>query len=415
LFFQTIGVGIPMIPDVNAISAVTYGALLGILIKGGEPLGIRWCFTDTAVVALASVYVASSLVHYDTWEGVSAGGNRVLTYLGPYFMGRVALRDAEVRLWSLRVMCGIALCLLPLAMIEWRMRPYFFSRILENNVGLIKAFNDQTYERWGFFRTILTFSHPIDSGNVMTMITALIVGFAYSTGRTLTSDKFVFAGFVAAAICALTAMSFTTFMVIAIGLAMVFALRTVPWLGQAAWVPVLLGVLGFVVMTSILLGMELVKPDDADSSFDGSLYMRMLIVQTVFDTAISSGPLGAGENFKFEDLFMNSIDNAYLLMLLQQGWVYLLIFLALPFLLALDVGRALQGVPATDARLPLIVSFSALVAMMAGMYTVWFGFAYASVWMVMLGLTTSMAHFVQDRAAVTAPQGFAVGMRPAIA
>ncbi|MEM8875458.1 MAG: hypothetical protein AAGD32_14515 [Planctomycetota bacterium] len=416
LFFQTVGVAIPMIPDVNAVSAVTYGALVGFVIKGGEPLNMRWCGVDTAVVALALVYIASSFAHYDTWEAVSAGGSRVLLYLGPYFLGRVALPDIEVRRASLWVLCIISVILVPPTLVEWRLSPYFLSRILEHNFGLIEAHNTQTYHRFGFYRTIATFAHPIDNGNVMTMVAGLIAALAYSVGLKLTNPK-VLVGLAAASIVALTAMSFTSFMVIAIALTMVVTIRFMPWVGHAAWLPVAIGVLGFALLTSVLLGLDLERPDftGTEANFNGSLYMRMLIVQTVFDEAIGSGPLGAGENFQFEELFMNSIDNAYLLMLLEQGWIYLLLFLALPFLLAGEVGKALRMLPNTDTRMPLIVNFSVLVAVMAGMYTVWFGFAYEPVWVVMLGLTVSMAHFVRDRATATAPQSYPVGMQPAMA
>ena len=50
------------------------------------------------------------------------------------------------------------------------------------------------------------------------------------------------------------------------------------------------------------------------------------------------------------------------------------------------------------ARAPMAIAVAGIVGTMLGMYTVFFGFVYARLFIILLGITVTMCHIVEDRA-----------------
>jgi hypothetical protein len=66
------------------------------------------------------------------------------------------------------------------------------------------------------------------------------------------------------------------------------------------------------------------------------------------------------------------------------------LFLSIPVVVAIRSMRAFWRARLTTQWIPLAVGVSAILGIMGAMYTVWFGFAYSVLWMVMIGVTMSM-------------------------
>jgi hypothetical protein len=255
--------------------------------------------------------------------------------------------------------------------------------------------------RFGFYRTMTVFPHPIDTGNAMALVAGLIAALAVSVGRKLTEPAVLFP-LGAALMVALTAMSFTTFMVLALAVAIAVVMYKVPALGGQALLVVAVIYIGGVLTTAYLINQPFVGAED--NTLAASAEMRKLIVQVTWEYGSRGNLLGLGdaENLDLPGLHYGSIDNAYMLMILERGWLYLIGFLSLGVALAVPLGRAITRLPIGEQRLPLILGFVSVVATMAGMYTVFFGFSYAVLWMMTLGLTASMTQYVREQTSVVA-------------
>ena len=397
---------VPFIPDVTSVAALCYGVIVGMgyrVVTSAQPLNFRPHPIDLMLVAVMGIAVLSNVYHKGAWEGVSTAGNEGLLYLGPYFLGRLALFDRDVRAASLKILSAISLALLLPALVEWRLYPMEFSRALEQLGITEKLYNQMTMGRFGFYRTMVTFPHPIDTGNAMALVAGMIAAFAYSTGRSLRDPK-VYVPLAAALVVALTSMSFTTFMVLGLAAGLVALM---------AWVPRAAGLLVPLVICMYLAGVAATiylintPPDINEDGSYGSFTMRHIIVQATWKHGAEGNFLGlrdVDEVLRGEaDLHHASVDNAYMLFILERGWVYFLAFTLLPLALAVPAGRALRNLPPGRQRLPLMIAFAMIVSTMAGMYTVYFGFSYAVLWMMTLGLTVSMAQHVLAATAVVPP------------
>ena len=79
-----------------------------------------------------------------------------------------------------------------------------------------------------------------------------------------------------------------------------------------------------------------------------------------------------------------------MLFTMRRGFAFLALFLSIPVVTALRAMKAFARAPAQTQWLPLGVGVAAVLGIMAAMYTVWFGFAYSVMWVVMIGVTMSM-------------------------
>ncbi len=404
LLSATKSISLPMLPDMTSQFAVGYGVIAGLVLKGGERLTIRWNMLDTVIVALWVVNAISSGATGGMELARNAIGDGFFDFLTPYFLARIAFQSAEGRraaFWSVTVCAGLIALMSP---IEMRLWPQFWSRQLDA-FGLFTPANSMPLYRFGLARAQTTFWQPMDQGNSGLLMLGMIGLFACTTAlgwrnwRTITALGV--AGFVAVA-----SLSFSAFLNIAIAAGLFFALRALPDLGRVLAVFVVVGILGGVAVTNHLLSAPLAeRGENFGQTVNDSVHMRTRIVQEGWPVAMDAGWVGFGKEGVERELssrspdknYVKSIDNAYLLMIMQKGWPYFLLFMTIPFIVAFRTSAAFARAPAEMQRLPVIFVVAVLFAIFIAMYTIFFGFVYARLLIVMLGLFASLTDVLTGR------------------
>ena len=410
LLFTVTALEIQKLPDVTTVAAVSYGTLAGLIVRGWKP-PFRLSLIDLLVVTLAALRVVSGTVNGQLWTGVSLIGQQVLMVLTPYVLARTAFIDRYYRGQSAKVLIGLALLLLPAAMIEWRLRPLFYARAILEPLDLTNVNWELVQHRYGFFRAQVSFCHPIDLGNGAALLAVLIVVLSTASGWRL-KDKWVAAGIAAALIMSLTSMSFTSFVAVgAIGVLYVL-LRWVPR-SEILLLPIAVAsIIGYGMLTKHFVDTEpervVWQYDEQEDSHSGSLYIRHLIVYNTWGGSRGTrdaGLLGYGEDHfdPMRSYGLLSIDNSYVVFVLENGWGYLGLFLLIALLVTAQSTIALMRVPPGTSRIPLAAATAGLIGTMFGMYTVFFGFVYAQLFWLLLGLTASLLREVAEKTGKAAP------------
>ena len=75
---------------------------------------------------------------------------------------------------------------------------------------------------------------------------------------------------------------------------------------------------------------------------------------------------------------------------MRRGFVYLSLFLTIPIALAWRSRKAFANARHKMQILPLAAALASVLGIMTAMYTVWFGFAYSVLFVIMVGIATSM-------------------------
>src|SRR5204863_7053065 len=130
--------------------------------------------------------------------------------------------------------------------------------------------------------------------------------------------------------------------------------------------------------------------DNDPEAMENSMYIRAKIVQNSWPFAQTAGALGYGNKIRKSQLDLDSVDNPYMLFIMRRGWVFLCLFLVIPVVVAIRSSIAFARAHLFAQRFPLIVAVAAVFGTMIAMYTVWFGFVYAILWMMMLAISQSM-------------------------
>lgn len=392
-------INLPGLPDMNATFGVVYGICGGLVLKGGEPFPFKWGFMDTLMLLLALSTVITGMVTEYVYTGISIFGEQFLAYLAPYFLARVLFHSVEMRRRALWICVWCAFIIAFFALIELRLWPYWLSRTLKN-FGLFTGATTQVLWRFGFMRTQTTFDHPIDMGNGCALLGAMIALLAATTTVGLRNIYIRLA--IAAALCSsLSSLSFTSW----VGLFAMCGCFGALWLLAFTRKIVILFVLGlfcgFGVMTYHLYNVDVdARREQADADVgqtaQDSMFVRAMIVQKCMpfvlgdDTRSGSGLFGWGNTIRHSQLALESVDNSYMLFTMRRGFVFVTMFLLIPVVMALRAMRAFGRAQQRAQWLPLAVGVSAILGIMAAMYTVWFGFAYSVMWVMMIGLTMSM-------------------------
>ncbi|HTL30940.1 MAG TPA: O-antigen ligase family protein [Tepidisphaeraceae bacterium] len=381
-------IGLPGLPDMSSTYGIIYGILTALVIKGGEPMPIRWNLADTLMIAMVGATVISGIATDKLWTGVNIAGEQFFNYLAPYFLARMAFQSGEARRLALRSCIIAAFVIAFFALIEVRLRPYFYSRMLKP-FGMFTGTNTMVLHRFGLMRALTTFDHPIDMGNGCLLLTGLIAIFATTTTVGL-KNRWVQLGLCAALGSAFCSLSFTAFMGLftAIGLFIMFryfkfTMRILPLVYVAM-------VVGGIFAMSYLNTMKLSEEHPEDASLSSSLWMRATIVQQCWPFCTDAGWFGWGKKIKKDQLDLDSVDNTYLLFIMRRGWLFLVVFLLIPFFLTVRASKAYARTWLPSQRLPLIAGVTTVLAIMVAMFTVWFGFVYSVLWVVTVGLVASI-------------------------
>jgi len=396
LLSATKAISLPLLPDMTSQFAVGYGVLAGLALKGGERLTIRWNLLDTIMTALWLLNAISAGVTEGSELLRNSLGDGFFDFLTPYFMARIAFQSADGRraaFWSATACACIVALMAP---IEMRLWPQFWSRQLDA-LGLYTPANSMALYRFGLARAQTTFWQPMDQGNCGILLAGLIGIFATTTSIGLRNWR-PLAAIGVAIFVSMASLSFSAFLNIAVASGIFFALRAIPDLGRVVAVFVFIGILGGAAVTNHLLSRPLGERDDKlGQSVTDSLYMRTKIVQQSWPVVQEAGWFGFGKKISKDTLDLDSVDNAYLLMIMQKGWPYFLLFLSIPFVIALRTSSAFCVAPTESQRLPVMFSAAVLFAILIAMYTVFFGFVYARLLIVMLGLFSSITDVLIGR------------------
>jgi hypothetical protein len=397
LVFSVPEIEIQRLPDVTTLAAVGYGTVAAFLLKGGEPLGFKFQVIDAIIVSLSVISAVSAAVAEDLWPGVSAFGQDFFEWLVPYFMGRMTFVHPYYRLRSAQVLTGLAIFLAPFALWEMRMDPTFYARKLMQPFGLTTVAWDLVLRRFGLSRAQASFSHPIDLGIGGAIVACMIVVLATTTGRKITT-WWVAAGIAAGLTMTFCSLSFTSFVAVA-GIIGIYVAARISRFTSWLLLPMSVGViLAYTVFTAYLIRTPVVRPETEEVAYSSSYYMRHLIVQETWPEARDAGWFGNGPTWDIEaSTGLYSLDNAYLLFIIRQGWLYFAGFLVLLTAVNVYGGIAISRVIDGRARTPVAAGVAGLVGTMLGMYTVFFGFVYARLFVILLGLTVTMCQMVFER------------------
>ncbi len=405
---------IQRLPDIDTVTAASYGALLAIMIRGWRP-----AFTlnaiDVMVIVMALWRVVASVATDVIYTGVSTLGSDTLSVLGPYFMARAAFVDPLWRRRSAKVLAGIAMALAFVTMIEFRLKPMFFAREIMKPLDLTSVDWVQVQSRFGFFRAQASFCHPIDLGNGAAIAGCMLLALALTSRQTLRT-WWVAAGASACAGMVLMSMSFTSYVAVAAIGGLLLLLRSVR-VGAVLLVPIgLVALIGYGMMTQHFATTEPEAPEwqhyEESDETSGSLYVRHLIVHSVWPTVSEAGVFGIGKNkYRPRDFGLESVDNSYALFILSFGWGYLALFLLTAFVIAAKATLVLLQIESGPSRLPMAAAVAGIIGTILGMYTVFFGFVYATLFWVLIGIVSSMIREVYERAGTAAPVQLESGRR----
>jgi hypothetical protein len=388
LFSATKKINLPGIPDVDSLYGIMYGVLAGLILKGGESLNFRFGLADAIIIAFSIGAVITASITEKFWTGVNVFGMEFMGFLMPYFLARAAFSDPLARRRALWILIGCTFAIAFFALIELRLWPFFVSRWLKP-VGLFVGQNTMVLTRFHLFRTQITFHHPIDTGNACLLVTAMIAVFAMTTSVGL-KNLYVQMGILAALAVSLSSLSFTAWFGAAAAIGMFAVLWLMPFVGRYMISFFIVLLIGGIAMTAHLKQMQLGERENIGQSLSDSTWVRAQIMQNCWPFASTAGYFGYGGTLSKTDLDLDSIDNSYILFTMRRGFVGLALLLSLPVVLTWRASNVFRRYHARAQRLPVAVAVSALLGIMVAMFTVWFGFAYATLWVILLGLTHSM-------------------------
>jgi hypothetical protein len=104
----------------------------------------------------------------------------------------------------------------------------------------------------------------------------------------------------------------------------------------------------------------------------------------------TAGFFGWGNTIRHSQLALESVDNSYVLFTMRRGFVFLMLFLAVPVALGWRSRKAFANARHKMQYLPLAAALASILGIMTAMFTVWFGFAYSVLFMIMIGVANSM-------------------------
>jgi hypothetical protein len=385
LLSEAHAVELPGVPDAKPPDACIYGILAGGLLGGRWPR-LRPCPIDLIIVVLLFEYVLSTLLTEGTRAAVSVFGSTSLWLVVPYFVVRCTLEQKSTQREALFALVAAIAVIGCYALLEFRLWPHTFLLQL-NKLGIGEFTGGYAHRRFGFFRAVASFAHPIDLGISAALVLSLIFILATRSGIT-TRNSWVRLGLAMAVAATLTSASFTPYMGLFGGLSLYLLLRTVPS-GRRFLTPGVAILIGLVfAYTAYVAHAPLPEQPIAGSTLEGSRWTRHHVIKQAWEPAATAGAFGRGVE-ETGELEIKGFDNAYLLITSQRGFVGLGLWLAIPLSLAAIVSRGLRRARSRSLAQSIVAGFCASIGTMIAMFTVWLGFVYASLLPVMLALTVN--------------------------
>jgi hypothetical protein len=380
------GFPIQGLPDPTPPTAAVYGILVGAILRG-QPARLRLVSVDYLFVLLVLTYVASAISTEFVYTGVSIFGSLLLQLVAPYFIARVVLERRMIQREALVVVVACSLVVAFFALIEFRLWPSTYARLL-TDAGLRDRYVDFAFSRFGFFRASSAFIHPIDLGNCAALMFAIMMILGVRSGVGL-RPPWVRIGLCAAFVSWVASASFTSYLGLAAGVSLFALLTKLPFARRYVVVGAVAAIALGLFYAATLATLPLQSVSDSDTSLAKSLWVRHLIIRDAWETAAGAGLLGWGRLVKVGTL--ESIDNAYLVIAIQRGWIALGLWLALLVTVASLASRALHAARTRGEIRALLLGYCGTFGTMVAMFTVWLGFAYQSLFVIVVALTVNAA------------------------
>jgi hypothetical protein len=277
-------------------------------------------------------------------------------------------------------------------------------------VGIAKtAGNEQVFPRFGLMRAQVSLGHSIDLGICGVLIGTFILVLGPTVGKRW-NDPLSATAICAAGAMVVASVSFTGFSSLMLAFVLLW-LFTRPRAGPVmAMVSIVALILTLAVVVNIMINTQIADERPSDQA-EASLWIRIKIMHDAWDIVADTGPFGSGKYLETTRIGSGSVDNAYLLFIMQNGWVYLGTWV----LLALAIGwtgmRTLARANGYSERFPVAAAMAGTVATLMAMFTVFYGFVYGLLFMVLVGMLATMSQLIAPRA-VNVQRGFDVMQRP---
>jgi hypothetical protein len=227
-------------------------------------------------------------------------------------------------------------------------------------------------------------------GNASILL-AMFIGVFASTTSVGLKNWWVRLGLLAAVGSSISSLSFTSFMGIAACIAGVGVIWMMPKLGKLMPLAVACMFLVGGIVTNKLLNTNVERESEQmGATVTDSVMVRAMIVQNSWPFVSDSGYFGWGNTIRRSVLNLDSVDNSYILFTMRRGMVFLGLFLLIPVLLAWRARKAFKLIYLPQQYQPLALGLAGVLGIMVSMYTVWFGFVYSVMWMMLLAFTNSM-------------------------
>jgi hypothetical protein len=385
-FFGLPDISLPGIPNLNAFTAVGYPVLLMLPFRWREVSKLQLNVIDFLVVLTFLPTSVSAVLNTSLWDGISRTGDQFFLWILPYFLGRLCLQDVLSRGAALKSICISVIIIAMLAVVEARLRPYWVARSLKQQ-NLSTVSSGQVFMRFGFMRAQVTLGHSIDLGLCGVLCGTMILILAPSVGRRWT-DPLPLVGIGASGVMVMASISFTAIGTLGAAI-LLYLLFQRGRLGSKLVVPavICLGIAITLIMGEMLTREVSERPSNP---LEESAWIRAKLLQDAWGTAQNAGAFGAGRYIDQTGIGSGSVDNAYLLFVMQYGWIYLALWIVLALVVTYKGTQMLNLANTAEKRLPAAAAMAGFVATLAGMYTVFYGFVYAMLVCVLLGMIASM-------------------------
>jgi hypothetical protein len=372
---------VPVFPDLTSRRSAAVGLLVGAILSGrGAQLVPRWRGFDLLPLAAVTSFSISFALTTEPLGFVHAMAVGGLDWLLPYAFARALWRDHRDLRDALKPLAIAATLLAVLCLYEARMASRIAREFWSIATGLYVP-GHWPFWRWGFLRAFGTFNHPIVLGVVFATLTPLMVIWSQLAPRYRRYARV--AALACAAGCITSISRGPIVALLAGGTLGVFLARR----RSAAYVAILLA-LPLVIPLAMGEFNDAVEYTQHELDSRGNVdsgYYRLALLMIYLDDISKVGWFG-NENVVAQDYEAAwSIDNAYLFLFVTGGWLGGGLFLAMIFSLLTLAGQAL-GRDGGDARRVRAAGMASLLAMLAGMFNVWFSPDYAPLFFLTLGL-----------------------------
>lgn len=385
---------IPALPFLTTSTAIGYGSIIGLMLRPDQLRLIRWNVIDTFMVIMVLPVYLAILNSDGPWEAYRDATDYCFVWLLPYFFARIALQDADARPRMLKVLCVSAMIIMLMAAYEARLMPNAMPRYLIR-FGLTRILSQQVLYRWGLARAMATMAQPIDLGNVGVLVGGMILLLTPAAGKKW-NHPLPLLGLCAAGGMVFGSVSITAWGALVVALVL-YTLFSRPRIGPMLVVPVLaVMAIGMVLFTAHALNVTLgEKP--VDDPAGASQWIRLKIIQDSWPNCSTAGWVGYGSKLDTTNIGVGSVDNAYLLFIMSEGWIALVGWIILAFILAFRGAAALKNARTASERLPVAAGIAGIFAMFYAMYTVFYGFVYATTLCVVFGMLSTMVQMLTTR------------------